>query len=332
MTTDPVVAVARDLRAIVDYAAALEAEAIAKANDVLMPGGLAMVALGHVATASAYTAALDQAEQTAIAAAYEAGADPRKAMPETYDDDDWEPPLQTLLYWSEAWRIEHGYPMPKRPTEATEANFLRWALDWAWDNEPHWDDFAGDVRKAKARMENLLRAGERAERIRVVCPDCDAGRRLIVVYGATREDDRWKCPACRHRFTADDVSRAHAKQLRSAGVARWVPVLDAMSVLMTQGWQERTVRQWFIDLRIDLMCDLATGRAVAWWPDVWRVHLTERQRREQAARKAAELRARKAACATKHGEDCWVKGRGCSASDAETTPVSFDAVRWTCSR
>jgi hypothetical protein len=175
-----------------------------------------MVALGHVATASAYTAALDQAEQTAIAAAYEAGADPRKAMPETYDDDDWEPPLQTLLFWSEAWRLEHGYPMPNRPTEATEANFLRWALDWAWDNEPHWDDFADDVRKAKARMENLLREGERAARSRVVCdrPKCrEKPRQLLKIHGP-RFVAAWKCRCCEtvipERYRCEECNRRYA--------------------------------------------------------------------------------------------------------------------------
>jgi hypothetical protein len=314
MTTDPLVKVARDLRLIVDMTARLEAQAIAKANDALMPGGLAMVALAGVASYDEYGEQLEAAEHQAIAG--------RRTFPEIEDsDDDWIPPLQSLLFWSEAWRDQHGYPLPARPTEATEANFLRWALEWAWDNEPHWDDFAGDVRKARARMEALLMEGERAERIRVVCPDCDAGKRLIVQYGATPEEDRWKCPACRHRFTEDDVKRAHGKQLRSLGAERWVPVPDAVSVLVTQGWQERTIRRWFADMRIEVRCDLESRRTVAWWPDVWRTHLAARQRREEAARKAAELRTRKAACAAAHGEDCWIKGRGCAEMLSEMPPV-----------
>lgn len=266
MTEHPTVKVARDLRLIVDMTTRLEAQAIAKANDALMPGGLAMVALGTVAAPSAYADTLEAAEHMALAG--------YRAWPEIEDDDDWEPCLQTLLFWSEQLRAEHGYPMRARPTEATEANFLREMLDWLWEHEPHFDDFAADVRKAKGRLEALLVEGDRADRSRVVCPDCENPPRLIRVWGANEITDAWKCPRCKRRLDDDDHRRAYAKQLRSVGAHRFVALTDAIGTLRAQGRPSRTVRKWLEECRVNAYCDRTTHQVFAWWPDLWVLHLT----------------------------------------------------------
>jgi hypothetical protein len=146
--------VARDLTAIVDMSEALEDQAINDANDHLMPGGLAMVAQGPVANLEAWAHKLDAAERLGIHPAIE-------------DDDEWEPPLQSLLFWSEDLRRIHDQefepaPHRPRPTEATEANIIRHHLDWLWENEPKWDDFAQHIADARARMEALPSAAFRA--------------------------------------------------------------------------------------------------------------------------------------------------------------------------
>lgn len=271
--TSPTVKVSANLRAIVDLSVHLEDEAIHKANDHDMPGGNALVALAHVASPETFANVLDGAERRALAA----GSD-YFPVPE---EDEWEPPLQTLLFWSEAWRDELGFPLDgRRPTIETEANFLRNpdVISWAWDNELHWDDFARDVRAARARLESELRAGSRPDRIRVACSECDADRGLIVVHGKGEAEDRWKCPGCKHRFDAEGVRDAYAKQLRGAGAHRWVRAVDATAVLVGIGWQARTVRKWLEDA--EGWCDTSTRITWVWWPEVWRRHLAERHKAE----------------------------------------------------
>lgn len=306
----PVVKVARDLRAIEDMIGRLEARALDLANSALMPGGEAMVNLAGLADMATWMRRDELADGDL--AAYE-------------DPDDLWSPFQMLDFWSGSWRAELGqdYDDPNwRPTLATEAAFLRNpdVLAWAWDNEMHWDDFAADVSKARGKLEGVLLEGERPERIRVVCPDCESGRRLIIRYGATEAEDTWKCPACKHHFDADDVQRAYAKQLRSAGAARWVSLPDAIDVLRREGgWRAATIREWARGE--DVETEHRGGTRLVWWPDIWRAHLAHRRRREAAKRKVLDLAQRKAYCRAMHGEDCWVRGRGCSEVLAEMTSV-----------
>lgn len=266
--------VARDLTEIVKLAAGLKVEAAHKANDSLMPGGLAMVALGSVANLEAWENRYEAAE-----------AFRRPAEHVLDEDDQWEPPLQTLCFWSEQWRAEHGAEYDKRPTLETEANYIRWALDWAWDNETHWDDFASDIRKARLRMEDLVNAGTRPERSRIVCNMCDAQPRLLVVRGVADDcsDDGWKCPSCKVRFDAKGAQRAHAAMLRSAGAERWVAQADAIATLKAQGRPERTVRAWLAEGEGEGYCDPSTHQVWVWWPDLWRRHCSTPTRKREPA-------------------------------------------------
>lgn len=276
---DPVTKVARDLSAIEDLACHLEAQAIAKANDREMPGGAAMVALAGVANLEAWSNLVD----TALRLAYEAGEEP----PELDDEDGYEPPLQTLCFWSEQWRREQGAEYGQRPTISSEANFLRYLLGWAWDNEAKWDDFARDIRKARVRLENTLYAGRRVERVRVPCdnPECETKPRLIVTRGEAIDgsQDRHKCPACKKRYDDDDYRKAYAKQLRSQGAERYVPIVDAVATLRAQGRPERTIRKWLAECEAHAWCDPVTREQWVWWPDLWRLHLTTKTRNRQSA-------------------------------------------------
>lgn len=326
-TTDPVVKVHQHLTAIVDMCTRLEDQAIAEAGDKLMPGGLAMVALASAAPPSEYDEQLEYAEHHALAGL--------RDWPVVEDDDTWEPPLQTLLFWSEAWRVEHGYPLPARPTVASEANFIRWAAEWAWDNEPRWDDFATDIRKTRARIEAVLMEGMRDQITRVVCdnPTCETPRRLVFVHGSTEAEDRWKCRSCSTWYDVDGFRRAMARQYRSSEAEKYIPLVDAIGVLRAQGRAERTIRKWLEpplkhtadrcvecgaewppreygtcrtpmvfkeqiavcggdlvpvrrgdpDAIITGYCDLRTRRAFAWWPDLWRRHLSTQTRARSGA-------------------------------------------------
>ena len=264
----PVVKVARDLTEIVRMSELLDDQAehkhSARIDGTVLPGGLAMVSLAAVANHEAWLEQYATRERLG-----------RERSHIEDEDDEWEPPLQTLCFWSEQWRREHNAEYDKRPTVNSEANFLRYLLDWAWDHEPRFDDFASDIRKARLRLENVLYAGERPERSRIECPNCEEPRRLIVLRGIADDcsDDLWKCPECKHRFERDDVKRAHAKMLRSKGAERWVRQIEAIWTLREQGRPERTVRQWLSEYEHAAYCDPDTHEVWVWWPDLWRRHL-----------------------------------------------------------
>lgn len=259
------VKVARDLTEILKLAEGLRVEAEYNANDPLMPGGLAMVALGGVANLEAWENRYEAAEKLG-----------RPADHVGDEDDQWEPPLQTLCFWSEQWRAQHGAEYDQRPTLETETNYIRWALDWAWDNETNWDDFAADIRRCRVRLENLLHAGSRPERSRIICNMCDAQPRLLVIRGVADDcsDDGWKCPGCKFRFDTEGVQRAHAAMLRSEGAERWVAQAEAIATLRSQGRPERTIRSWLADGEGTGYCDPVTHDVWVWWPDLWRKHLS----------------------------------------------------------
>jgi hypothetical protein len=246
--------VAQDLTAIVEMSEELEGQAINDANDHLMPGGLAMVALADVANLEAWTNKLDAAERRGI-------------WPAVEDDDEWEPPLQSLLFWSEDLRRTHGHETDVRPTIASEANMIRWALDWLWENEPHWNDLANDIKATRARMETLLVEGLRAKRgVPCLSLECDGG--ILVRPVADRREHRWceghdgvchlpheRCPhdrgglrdewvcgTCDRRYGVEDYRRAVAQ---SAFLnAEWLPLEDAIARTgakrgSIQGWATR---------------------------------------------------------------------------------------------
>lgn len=282
------VKIARDLTEIGELHKRLLAQAIqkagAKVDGTSLPGGDVMASLAHVAEPwrNARRVALHEAHHIATCER----ADHTRCWTGSEDEDDREPVLQTLLFWSEQWREEHGYPLEgRRPTVSTEANVIRSLLDWAWDNLPEWDDFARDIRNARLRLEDLLYAGARQELTRIVCNRCDSGKRLLHLYGPEVDGsgDRWKCPACKVRLDADGVRDAHAKMLRSEGAERWVQQADAIGTLRAQGRSERTVRKWLSEGEGEAYCDPITHEVWVWWPDLWRKHLTTATRRRETA-------------------------------------------------
>lgn len=323
---DAVTKVSRDLTAIEDMAAALPEQAVHKANDHEIPGGLAMVSLAPVASPASWEAGIE-----AIEAAW--WDDPMSTHEDRPNldaiEDDWEPPLQTLCFWSEQWRREHGNEYGRRPTIASEANYIRFCLGWAWDNEPHFEDMARDINQARLRMENLLYAGRRATRTRVPCnnPGCEKKPMLVKIWGNADVQDRYRCLGCRKWYDDDDFRKAYAAQLRSQGAAKYVPLLDAVGTLKALGRAERTIRKWLAPAEhiadrclvcgaeyepseyaacpaetdddeecggllapvhedrevVEGYCELGTRRRYAWWPDLWRLHLTTETRKRESA-------------------------------------------------
>lgn len=263
-----VTAVARDLSAIVELHDRLLTQAVHQARARDMPGGEAMVMLATVASPEAWAHRVDAAERAAT--------DPDSRSyghwPDLAHEIDRTPPLQLLLFWSEQWRYDREATIDLRPTVATEAAFIRQCLDWAWEREPHWDDFARDVAQARSRLEGLLRAGTRPERTTVRCIDvnCERTPRLFKIYGERAVDDRYRCPTCERWYDESDYARALGQQLASRGAERWVALADAVSALERP---ERTLRRWAEEGRVRVCCDRSTHRLLVWWPDMRALHL-----------------------------------------------------------
>lgn len=253
MKTDPVTKVAQHLSAIEDLSCHLEAQAIAKANDREMPGGDAMVALAGVANIEAWQNVVD----TTLRLAYQAGEEP----PEIDDDETFEPPLQTLCFWSEQLRREHGDEYDKRPTISSEAGYLRFMLNWLWENEPRWSDFARDIAKARTRLENVLYAGVRVERgVPCMYDEC-GGVRLVrhIDDDGTRTD--WRCPKCRREWNEDrywaNVQAANERaQREEIGAETWCSVDYAAREV---GRSPKTIRTWVNRGKVSTAC-IVLGR------------------------------------------------------------------------
>lgn len=290
----PIVKVARDLTEITKLRERLLAQAIQKAtariDGTSLPGGDAMVFLAHVADPEINERRVGLAEDRHLATCLR--TDHTKCWTGSEDEDDTEPVLQTLLFWSGPWREQHGLPLDgRRPTITTEANIIRGLLDWAWDHEPRWDAFAKDIRSARVRLEDLLYAGARQELTRIVCNRCmpdtkvEDKPRLLRLYGPEVDGsgDRWKCPACKVRLDADGVRAAHAAMLRSQGAERWVQQADAIATLKAQGRPERTIRKWLSEGEGEAYCDPSTHEVWVWWPALWHKHLATAVRRRSNA-------------------------------------------------
>ena len=189
---DAITKVARNLSAIERLIVDLAEQAIHDANDRDIPGGDALAARAHVASPEAWENVYEAAEANGLDVSHIAD-----------EDETDEPPLQTLLFWSEQWRTEHGYLLDGRPTIGSEVNFIRWCLPWAWDNEPRFADMARDVSKARRRLEEVLYDGIRVERGVPCMYDACKGARIIRKINHRGERTNWFCPRCERDWTED---------------------------------------------------------------------------------------------------------------------------------
>ena len=298
--------VARDLRAIGHMAAMLGERMLDLADDPHIVGGQAMVEAARVANLEAWQHQVDTDERQADLPARLRHA-PYTSVADEDPDEAW-PAYQTLRYWSEAWRRERGKPDIEVPSIATETRFLGACIDWAWSAEPHFEDFAADIRSARTKLENVVRDGIRETRSRILCDRCANPKRLIVKYGKAERPSTYKAPCCKAVLTADEAKRALAKQLRSSGVERWVTLTEAVGALRVHGWGAHRPHLGGQRGRGDLARRGAAADVVLVAGPVGAAPAS-RCRANREARRKAERAARRAACEAEHGEDCWQRGR-----------------------
>lgn len=256
---DAVALVARDLSMIEELHEKLLTQAVHLASDPAMPGGDAMVMLCAVASPEAWANQVDAYERAGV-------------WPDLAHEDDREPPLQLIRFWSERWRYERDAASDLTATIGSEVGFIRQCLEWAYEREDRWPEFAADIGKARGRLEGLLRAGTRPERTAVPCIDIDCERRpvLVKLYGKRAVDDRYRCPACGRTYDVDAFARAQHERLASEGAARWVPLADAVAAIDRP---EKTLRRWVAETRAASCCEVGTHRLLVWWPDIRNLHI-----------------------------------------------------------
>lgn len=214
MTLPDPVKVSRDLAEIIELDHRLLAQAVnlasAQVDGHSLPGGLAMVSMAPVARLSKWTDQILEAERVWYESNPGAPADERPEWG-VDDDDDWEPALMTLRFWSDHYRRVLAMQYDQIPTLATEAAFLKHptVMEWVFAHEPNLDHFRDDINMARRRLENVLHAGTRTERTRIVCSDCPprddgSGVQLVKVYEA-RKPSSYACVSCSTPIGLDEL-------------------------------------------------------------------------------------------------------------------------------
>lgn len=238
--------IAVDLSEIVRMFAALKVEAVNRAGDPDIPGGMAMVLLGPGADVEAF----GYAKMSELM-----GRTSKNVwLP---DKGDVEPPLSYLASWNDIIRDARGQePSTRRATLMREVGGIRGALDWMLsvndDGEPWFiqvEDFTNGLHKVRCAMENVLHDGDRDDKITARCKPCDEkddGRkapRLSLRKAAGQGGrDFWQCPRCKQVFDEDGVRACWRRMFVVRGDApEWLPLRTAAAGI---GRPVSTVRTW----------------------------------------------------------------------------------------
>jgi hypothetical protein len=242
MSTDIGLDIAQSLTSIVVLYRDLEDEALNRHGDKTMPGGDALNYLGPVANMEAY--GYRQLSDLMGRTNAKGGLDD----PETDDA----PPLLVLGMWHDVIRDHRGLaPSEKRATITGEADAIRASIDWmlaeGHDGMPNFlpaDELAKDLRRVVARLENVLKAGDRPDRIKAECKACPPAPRLTVKHGDQEDhsDDSWFCPNCNTPYDIAGVSACWRQMLVKRGdPPEWVTVMQASTALARS---PRSIRNW----------------------------------------------------------------------------------------
>ena len=228
--------IARDLREVRQLFRGLRTEAINRAGDPKMPGGDAMVLLVPGANVEAF----GYAQLSAIF-----GRTPEDSI----ECDDMEPPLSFLAGWSDIVRDRRDQPTGLGATIDREADYLLGSLDFMLSIDEYGDmvfieveDFAEGLSRVRRRLEDVLRDGHRAIRIKAECKSCADAPRLCLRHGEDESKDHWYCPSCYHLYDEVGVAQCWRQMfVRRGDAPEWVPLRQAAAALNRP---VSTVRTW----------------------------------------------------------------------------------------
>lgn len=241
--------VARDLRAIVEMYEQLPEHAQAVGD----PDGEAVLMLGPVANPEAFNYRMDASADTSHAA------------------DQFEADLLFMLAtWEGEIRDERDQPTDLRATVQRAADYLLGSLDWCLSDDEYGnlrflgiDKMADDIKGARARLENLLHAGDRSDR---GAPCLVCGTALVKDWAGTKdapeppENDRWRCPnrECDVTYVdGDELNLAIKNTARQ--YAEWLTATDmAAEYRIPVG----TLQSWASRRKVRKRRDFDSGRMV----------------------------------------------------------------------
>jgi hypothetical protein len=308
---DSRVRAARDLTNISLLAELLHAAAISSSNarvdGTALAGGRAMVAMTHVGSPEAWAEQVEADELYHLTVCAKSDhAKCQYAQMADYEDEDDEPPLQTLRFWSERWRTaKDGYRLDRAATLRGEIAYLRDVLAWAHEHEEFWGAFVTDLAKVRTRLEDTVAAGTRVAFRGVPCmyDEC-GGARLVRKTVPTRDFDTgektyrltdWHCPRCKRQWTEDEYARnvyAATESLHYAnlGAEAWCSLEKAAKRVDRP---RLTVWSWTDRLQVASVCRVTDRRVFVRVADVHdRNQLAvERAQQREAAMKAKNRQA-----------------------------------------
>lgn len=277
--------IARDLRAIGELYIDLHWQVRASTNDADFPGGRALNMMAPAATEQ------DWQKQYEIAEAAIWNSDRPWTAFEDYIDDQLDidvHPVNVLGSWALLIREERNQPTDLRQTLSRSMDYIAGSLDWLLSTDEYGDavflavtEVAADLAKVRRAMENVLKSGKRAERVRVTCTNekCERKPRLIKDYGAQARWDVHRCPACKTRYNEQQFRLARADNLASKGTEKFVNIALAKSAVYAD---RRTFWSWMDRMQTRAVCDIKTRQIMVWWPSVHELDEAKTKRKAEA--------------------------------------------------
>lgn len=197
-----------------------------------IPGSDATVLLGPGSDGRAQTHALVN------------GRDAPHAVDEYRGDP--EPPLSLLASWEDDWRLTFGHGGGPRATLGRARAYLDEHLSKAAQEHLAFDEFAADIRRCLARLEDVTHDGLRDES-GAPCVHCGTN---LVRHAAPPQPsgvngdrgglrDEWRCPRCRRAYDMHSYWNA----VRAAYTAHATALTDR-EIEAQYGVPRGTVRVW----------------------------------------------------------------------------------------
>jgi hypothetical protein len=201
-----------------------------------IPGAEAMVLLAPGSDARARAWARERGDQRE-AEGRKRGYDGDYSHAQDEVDSDPMPPLLVLATWEDDVRSFLGHPAGPRATMWRCADYLGQHLTLMAQRHPAFDEYARDLARCRARLEDVLGEGERDER-GAPCQKCGTllVRRCHPRHGLV---DEWECPRCRTSYTAAEYWKAVEQDYQDNAEA-----LHAEAIQRRTGVAIGTIRVW----------------------------------------------------------------------------------------